>query len=195
MAIQLEALCDSDRRFWSRLDKSAGDGACWLWTGAKSKRAGYGVIRIHGKLFGTHRVAYALTNGPIPRGMCVCHACDVRLCCNPAHLWLGTKSDNAKDRHAKGRTASGESNGTRRHPEKLTRGDDHWTRKHPDRIKRGDSHGSARVSESMRLGIMSDLASGLSQTETASRNGVSQGTVSQLKRGVWRKSRALAGIN
>jgi hypothetical protein len=35
--------------------------------------------------------------------MVVCHSCDVRACCNPDHLWLGTQSDNIKDAIAKGR--------------------------------------------------------------------------------------------
>ena len=31
------------------------------------------------------------------------HACDVKRCCNPAHLRLGTAADNARDAYAKGR--------------------------------------------------------------------------------------------
>lgn len=58
-----------------------------------------------GKGFYTHRLAYELTYGPIETGMCVCHACDNRTCCNPAHLWLGTRSENIMDRHRKGRSA------------------------------------------------------------------------------------------
>lgn len=42
-------------------------------------------------------------NGPIPKGMCVLHRCDVRHCVNPNHLWLGTQRENIADRDAKGR--------------------------------------------------------------------------------------------
>jgi len=50
-----------------------------------------------------HRVAYKQFVGPIPGGMLVCHSCDNRLCCNPAHLFLGSPRDNTRDMIAKDR--------------------------------------------------------------------------------------------
>jgi len=41
------------------------------------------------------------------KGKDVCHTCDVRLCCNPAHLFIGTRSDNVADCVAKGRYSNG----------------------------------------------------------------------------------------
>lgn len=33
----------------------------------------------------------------------VCHSCDVKLCCNPRHLWLGNNGLNKKDETSKGK--------------------------------------------------------------------------------------------
>ena len=55
-----------------------------------------------------HRVAFSLVNGPIPPGKCICHSCDNPSCCNPDHLYLGSRADNNKDRVARGRQAWGE---------------------------------------------------------------------------------------
>jgi hypothetical protein len=66
---------------------------------------GYGNFYWKGKYFRSHRVAWAFANGAIPKGMCVCHKCDIPACTNPDHLFLGTHSDNMKDRAKKGRGA------------------------------------------------------------------------------------------
>ena len=79
---------------------------CWLWTGAKLK-GGHGIFWDGSKNVTAHRFLYELTVGPIPEGLCGCHRCDVPACVNPAHIFLGTKSENNKDRDSKGRTAFG----------------------------------------------------------------------------------------
>lgn len=93
--------------FWDRLDKT---GECWEWTGCVDG-SGYGMTTIDGKHLKAHRAAWTITNGEIPpphtgpQRMLVCHKCDNRRCCNPAHLFLGTNRDNVDDMMRKGRTA------------------------------------------------------------------------------------------
>lgn len=75
---------------------------CWIWLG--SVGAGrYGRIMVRGKRKQAHRVAYEAFKGLIPKGLCACHRCDVSLCVNPDHLFLGTQADNVRDCLAKGR--------------------------------------------------------------------------------------------
>lgn len=88
--------------FWARVDKSAGPDACWPWTGS-TFRSGYGQIGNRHLPVLAHRAAHQLTHGAIPRGACVLHRCDNPLCCNPAHLFVGSARDNARDKAAKGR--------------------------------------------------------------------------------------------
>jgi hypothetical protein len=75
---------------------------CHLWVGLKD-RHGYGTLKYNGKMVRAHRLAWMATRGEIPEGMHVLHKCDVRLCINPDHLFLGTNADNMRDRDQKGR--------------------------------------------------------------------------------------------
>lgn len=96
-----------EERFWSKVDRS-GDG-CWEWQAKSRSPFGYGVMRIGGtpgRLVGAHRLAWQYTNGPIPEGLCVLHDCDNPPCCNPAHLHLGTKGDNATEKVERGRAVT-----------------------------------------------------------------------------------------
>lgn len=100
-------------RFWRQVAKGA-DNECWPWT-SRSKIAGYGVIGLGGRAAKkqlAHRVAWLLTHGSIPEmegyhGAVVRHKCANRLCCNPAHLEIGTQADNVKDMWANRGTPRG----------------------------------------------------------------------------------------
>lgn len=94
-------------RLWSRVDRRTDD-ECWPWLGAPDKN-GYGRIKDeHKRSKRAHRVAYELEFGSVPSRSMVCHSCDNPPCCNPAHLFLGSATDNNRDRASKGRSCNGE---------------------------------------------------------------------------------------
>lgn len=100
---------------------------CWPWTAGKTPD-GYGMIGLrlmvddapqkgadgwHWQL--APRAVYFLFYGVDPGSGCVLHTCDNPQCCNPYHLFLGTKSQNNLDRAMKLRTA-----GTKLQPEAIS---------------------------------------------------------------------------
>lgn len=94
-------------RFWSKVAISDPLG-CWEWTASRGSNTlghNYGKVGVDGKNRFAHRVAWVLMYGPVPEGMDVLHRCDNPPCCNPTHLFLGTHTDNMRDRAAKGRSA------------------------------------------------------------------------------------------
>ena len=97
-------------RFWSYVDRR-GPEECWVWK-AGCFKGGYGQFRLGKRKVKAHRCAYELSVGPIPIGLRALHHCDNPPCCNPAHLYVGTEKDNARDRVERGGQARlrGESN-------------------------------------------------------------------------------------
>lgn len=87
---------------------------CLLWMGARNAK-GYGTINVGGRPRFVHRVAWEISKGSIPNGLCVLHRCDTPACCNTEHHFLGSKADNNADMRAKGRARNGVRNSEKTH--------------------------------------------------------------------------------
>lgn len=115
-------------RFWSKVDKSGGDDACWIWT-AGCLPKGYGRFSVGGRIQHkdvlAHRFSYLIAHGSLPSDLLVCHSCDTPRCVNPSHLFLGTHGDNNRDASVKGRSAFGARNGWHTHPHDRRNGERH----------------------------------------------------------------------
>ena len=147
----MDKLSDVDvERFWSHVDRS---GDCWTWT--RSTSNGYGSFRVNRRTYKAHRIAWLLTNGD-PGPWHVLHSCDVRACCRPEHLWLGTNADNTADRVAKGRTRT-------------------WA---TERSRLGSAHPRAKLTEEIVIEARRQYASGeRTSVALAAEHGVAQATM------------------
>jgi Zinc-binding loop region of homing endonuclease len=88
--------------FWSKVVVS-GTEDCWLWKN-KLYRNGYGHFQLRAKDFVASRVAYQLSKDvELDTLQEVCHTCDNPRCCNPKHLFLGSRKVNMEDAVSKGK--------------------------------------------------------------------------------------------
>jgi hypothetical protein len=74
---------------------------CVMWSGAVQS-SGYGNLWDGAKFWLAHRWVYHNVVGPIPQGKQVRHLCGRKLCINPAHLAVGTQSDNERNKQRHG---------------------------------------------------------------------------------------------
>ena len=85
------------RPFWDKVKKGT-QTECWPWLG-QVKRSGHGLTTLNSRCIHASRKAWILTHGPItPPELCVNHRCNNAICCNPAHMYLGTRAQNMADR-------------------------------------------------------------------------------------------------
>lgn len=146
--------------FRARFDSKVamgGDDDCWPWTGARYGE-GYGYIWIvRQKLqIKAHRLAYFYAHGDLPDAD-ILHRCDNPPCCNPRHLWVGTRADNNRDRAAKQRGRESRQ----------------W----------GEANGRATLTSADVAAIRSLVAGGQTQAAVAAQFGVRQASVSRIVRG------------
>lgn len=173
-------------RFWPKVEMTS---TCWLWT-ASAGPGGYGQINQGGQ-FGrplkAHRVSWVIHNGPIPDALFVCHGCDTPACVNPAHLFLGTAADNARDCSRKGRhsrhlhpeVSRGDRNPMRQRPERAARGDHNGTRLYPESVQRGEKHQLSKLTAQSVTAIRQNYTGARGQTSQLARDyGVSRKLIS-----------------
>ena len=172
MPIQYAKLTEEERlehrkkRFMTRVRKDPETG-CWIWTGQKdSSKHGkkgnrrYGRFRTQTnkkiKNWRAHRWAAKHLGGMDIENKLVCHECDVPLCVNPEHLFIGTHWENMQDMASKGRRKG---------------------------ICNGSSHGRAKLTERDIPVIRDLLAQGEMLKTVAERFGVAPETIGDIKHG------------
>jgi len=148
-------------RFWDKVGNLGSD-VCWPWRGAVDAY-GYGFLYA-GPCYHTgarwvkaHRLSWEMHNDrELEPGEYVLHHCDNPPCVNPAHLYVGTKKDNAQDR-------------TDRKRGKENR-------------QRGENNDNAKLSEKQVRDIITELKKlpRRSQTDIAAQFGIGQAHVSRI---------------
>jgi hypothetical protein len=182
-----ELLPSEVEKFLANVDRRGVD-ECWPWTGHRNY-AGYGVMYLsQGRNnYATHRIAYFLETGKDLDGLFACHRCDNPPCCNPNHIFPGTAKQNTEDAVRKGRIATGDRAGARKHPDTLRRGSDHWAKRNPHLSARGERQGHAKLTEQAVREIRLRSSVGHTNSEIAKDYGVRPGNIWHIVNGLsWR---------
>lgn len=150
-----------EERFWSKVDKDGPVpahrpelGPCWMWTG-RTDRKGYGRFDIGEESKQAHRMSMLFAHGSVPGSALVLHLCNNLPCVNQTHLYFGSASDNLVDAYAAGRVHQS-----------------------------GTHNGRAKLTEQDVQAIRAALVAGSTYHAVAVEFGISQGTVSLIKKRV-----------
>jgi DNA invertase Pin-like site-specific DNA recombinase len=98
----------------------------------------------------------------------VLHCCDNPPCCNPSHLFLGTRSENTHDRDAKGRTAEGLKHGR-------------YTKPQSNAV--GTRNGRAKITSEQAIEIARARKAGATLSSIAARFGIGKSQVYRIANG------------
>lgn len=144
--------------FWTRVQCGAPD-QCWNWQGATNS-TGYGNLSYQGSAVTAHRVAAFLV-GLVPtlkaptdrkQGGFIMHSCDNRSCCNPAHMRVGTYTQNQLEAYSRNRR----------------------------KAFRGEAHTNAKLTNRAAELVRELYAHSVPQDSIAALMGVSQSSVSNI---------------
>jgi hypothetical protein len=151
---------------WERIERDTEQipwTGCRIWLGASNAK-GYGMFAPSyggGRVY-VHRWVYEQVHGPIPEGMFICHKCDTPSCCNPDHLFVGSRSDNAVDMWQKGRHAP------------------------PQFDNRGERHGMSKLTD-MQVASIKRQMSHMTNIQLSRLYSVHPATISDIRTGAtWR---------
>ena len=145
-------------RFWSKVEQRGAD-ECWPWKASVSSQ-GYGKFYFGGRMDHAHRVALRIARQQdIDPGAVVRHACDNRICVNPAHLSLGTHADNTADMMRRGRN------------------------KYIIPVRYGESHSQAKLTLKQVRHIKELLATGMPKAAIGRLFGVCRATIRKIAKG------------
>lgn len=155
-------------KFWSRVQFSR-DG-CWKYMN-KEKTASrpYAMAICGGIRSNAPRIAWMIANGTaVPAEMYVLHSCDNPSCVRPAHLHLGTQSDNMREMVERGRASTRKVTGLR-----------------------GEKNPKSRISDNEQAELEKLYAAGWSTDHLSKKFGISKNAINNRirRRGLTDKTR------
>ena len=95
-------------RFFRKVEIHLTGKKCWIWSGRRMKRGGYGRFDVTPHIQAlAHRWCYEFFNGPIPQGMELDHTCRTTSCVYPDHMEVVSRTENTRRENvARNRMAS-----------------------------------------------------------------------------------------